>query len=77
MFFAADIGGFEIVKGYLHAHPLYKGDCDKFTLVDVPRRQRSKSRGRAKRKPAVQDAGTLHNLVCLYAACLLWSFEKY
>lgn len=76
LFFAADFGGLETMKGCLYAHPLYKGNCDKFTFSEVPRRQRSMRGGRTEKKPAVQDAGTFHNLVCLYAACLLWLFEK-
>lgn len=44
------------MKGCLYAHPLYKGNCDKFTFSEVPRRQRSMRGGRTEKKPAVQDA---------------------
>lgn len=78
---AADFGGLETLKGYYHAHPILKSIQGKklgdiFTFVDVPRRRRSMGRGRVRvvKKPAVQDDGTLHDLVVYMLA--FWIFIR-
>ncbi|KAI3444567.1 hypothetical protein Pfo_001232 [Paulownia fortunei] len=64
---SAGFGGYEILKDYYHAHPIWKNiqaakgeNCYNLvsSLSQVPRGQRSKGRVRNEKKTILQDAGS-------------------